>query len=70
VRLAALHRGETIGVVSHGDVIKAALAKVLGLSLDNLESFEIAPGSVSVLALSDGASCVKSINLLSGRSCG
>jgi probable phosphoglycerate mutase len=38
-------------VVSHGDLIKAVLATCLGLSLDHLERFDIAPASTSVLAM-------------------
>jgi broad specificity phosphatase PhoE len=48
-RLQRDHRGKTVLVASHGDVIKAALAGVLGLSLDHLERFDIAPGSLSVI---------------------
>ncbi|HEX5176802.1 MAG TPA: histidine phosphatase family protein [Chthoniobacteraceae bacterium] len=62
IRVAASHPGETIVVVSHGDVIKAALAKFLGLSLDNLERFDVAPASVSVVVIGDGWSQVRSIN--------
>jgi broad specificity phosphatase PhoE len=35
--------------VSHGDVIKAALAFVLGLSLDHHDRLEIDPGSISMI---------------------
>src|SRR3712207_8973628 len=42
--------GQTVALVSHGDVIKAALAKVMHISLDHLEGFEIAPASISVIA--------------------
>jgi broad specificity phosphatase PhoE len=41
-------------VFSHGDVIKAVVATVLGMSLDNLERFDIAPASVTVLAMGPG----------------
>ncbi|HET8747658.1 MAG TPA: histidine phosphatase family protein [Ramlibacter sp.] len=50
-RLAELHPQQHVLVVSHGDVIKAMVATVLGLSLDNLESFDIAPCSISVIAM-------------------
>lgn len=61
-RLRARHEGETVALVSHGDVIKAALAFYLGLSLDNLERFEIAPVSVSVLTTGAGWAQVRLIN--------
>ena len=44
--LASQHREETVALVTHGDVIKAAIAHFLGISLDHLEQFEIAPASV------------------------
>jgi probable phosphoglycerate mutase len=47
--LAAEHGDAQVLVVSHGDVIKAMVARCLGLSLDNLERFEVAPASVSVV---------------------
>jgi broad specificity phosphatase PhoE len=63
--LRALQRefrdGELL-VVSHGDVIKALLAHCLGLSLDHLERFEIAPASLSVLEMGEGWQQVKMVN--------
>ncbi len=50
-RLVARHPRQHVMVVSHGDPLKAAIAGVLGLSLDHLERFELAPASVSVLAM-------------------
>jgi broad specificity phosphatase PhoE len=50
-RLVHAHPEQQVLVVSHGDVIKAMVANVLGLSLDRLESFDIAPCSVSVIAM-------------------
>jgi broad specificity phosphatase PhoE len=50
-------------VVSHGDVIKAMVAAHLGLSLDHLERFDIAPASISRLALGAGWSRLESLNV-------
>jgi broad specificity phosphatase PhoE len=61
-RMQSGYGGRTIALVSHGDVIKAALAHYLGLSLDNLERFEIAPASISVLASGGGWAQVKLVN--------
>jgi broad specificity phosphatase PhoE len=61
-RLGRLHPGQTVLVASHGDVIKAALAGCLGLSLDHLERFEIAPASLSVLAAVDNGWQVRLVN--------
>lgn len=48
--LRIAHPGGTVLVVSHGDVIKAVVARCLRMSLDDLETFDIAPASVSVIA--------------------
>jgi probable phosphomutase (TIGR03848 family) len=53
--LAAEHRDETIVVVSHADVIKAVLAHFLGMPLDTFQRLHVAPASVSVLHLAEGA---------------
>ncbi|MEX1163633.1 MAG: MSMEG_4193 family putative phosphomutase [Nitriliruptor sp.] len=53
--LAAEHGDDTIVVVSHADVIKAVLAHLLGMPLDTFQRLHIAPASVSVVHLADGA---------------
>jgi probable phosphoglycerate mutase len=50
-RIASEHPEDHVLVVSHGDVLKAVVASVLGLSLDHLERFDILPASVTVVAL-------------------
>ena len=50
-RLAARHPGQQVLVASHGDVVKAIVATVLGLSLDHLERFVVAPASVSIVVV-------------------
>src|SRR3546814_302635 len=40
----------TVVMVSHADVIRAAVCHVLGLSPDNWQRFEITPGSISRIA--------------------
>lgn len=62
--LCELHPQEAVALFSHGDVIKAALAGCLGVPLDNVERFEIAPASVSVVDMGPGWDQVK---LLNGR---
>lgn len=54
-RLAAAHRGATIVLVSHADVIKAILAHHLGMGLDLFQRLVVAPASSSVLLLPEGA---------------
>ncbi|WP_427912828.1 histidine phosphatase family protein [Ramlibacter sp. MMS24-I3-19] len=61
-QLRTRHPDRTVLVVSHADVIKAILATALGMSLDLLERFEIAPASVSVLDAGEGWVQVKLVN--------
>lgn len=61
-RLRRLHPAEVVVVFSHGDIIKAAVAGVLGLSVDHIERFEVAPASVSVIDTGDGWAQVKLVN--------
>lgn len=64
--LCKRHGEATIALFSHGDVIKAALAHVLQISLDHLERFEIAPASISVIAFGQSWTQVKAINTRPG----
>ena len=48
-RLGAAHPEQTIALVSHGDVIKAALAYYLGVPLDLSQRIELGPASLSIL---------------------
>jgi broad specificity phosphatase PhoE len=45
------HAGEEIAVVGHGDVIRAALAHYLGMSLDLIQTIGFEPGAVALLEL-------------------
>ncbi|MGQ7792338.1 histidine phosphatase family protein [Faunimonas sp. B44] len=56
------YAGLAVVVVSHADVIRAALAHYLGLPLDNLLRFEISPASVSALAVGDWGGKVLIVN--------
>ncbi|HYZ32187.1 MAG TPA: histidine phosphatase family protein [Crenalkalicoccus sp.] len=60
--LAARHPEARMAVVSHADVIKAAVAGILGLSLDAHDRFEIAPASVSTVVLWPGGGKVLGLN--------
>lgn len=61
-RLRDRHAGQTVAVVSHGDVIKTAVAVALGLPLDGLQRFEISPASVSTLVVGDWGMKVHDLN--------
>ena len=52
-QLRARHRDECVALVSHGDVIKAAVAYFLGVPLDLFGRIEIARAAVSVIAIAD-----------------
>jgi probable phosphoglycerate mutase len=60
-RLERLPAGDVV-LVSHGDVIKAALCWALGLPLDFVHRMEIAPGSISAIELGQGAPLVRGVN--------
>lgn len=60
--LVGAHPHATVAAVSHCDIIRGVIAHHLGLSLDNILRFDIAPASVSRLALSDGSAQVVSVN--------
>jgi probable phosphomutase (TIGR03848 family) len=50
-RVCAKHPKQTVAVVSHADVIKAAVAYYIGLPLDLFQRLVIAPASLTVLEL-------------------
>lgn len=49
-RVAAQHPKGTAALFSHGDVIKAVVAHLIGMPLDMFQRLMIAPASVTVLA--------------------
>jgi broad specificity phosphatase PhoE len=61
-RSAAAEPGKTIAMVSHCDIIRAVIARVLGLSLDHIFRFDIAPASISRLAVGAWGARVISVN--------
>lgn len=61
-RLRRAHPGGRLALVSHGDIIKAALAHAMGLPLDFYGRFEISPASRSVVIAGDWGLKVHSIN--------
>jgi probable phosphoglycerate mutase len=50
-RLRHFHPDEAVVMVSHGDVIRAALAYYLGVPLDLFQRIEISPASMSIVRL-------------------
>ncbi|WP_434025671.1 histidine phosphatase family protein [[Pseudomonas] boreopolis] len=52
-RLRRLHPQQTIAVVSHGDMIRGAVAHYAGIPLDLFHRIEISPASLSVVDVDD-----------------
>jgi len=57
--LARTYSGEQLAIVSHGDVIRAALCWYLGMSLDLIHMLDVAPGGVAALDLTEGAAALR-----------
>jgi probable phosphomutase (TIGR03848 family) len=49
--LRTRHQNETVAIVSHADLIKAAIAYYAGIHLDMFQRLEISPASVSIVEL-------------------
>jgi probable phosphoglycerate mutase len=62
VDLRRRHPDGTVVVVSHGDVIRAALLFALGMPLDLYNRIEIATASLSTVRLDDGGIRVPTVN--------
>jgi probable phosphomutase (TIGR03848 family) len=56
----------TVAVISHGDVIRAALMYFLGMPLDFVQRLEIAPARISIVRLNDWGPRVLQVNGESG----
>jgi probable phosphoglycerate mutase len=60
--LAEKHPAATLAVVSHGDVIRAALTFFLGMPLDFFHRLDILPASISILTLDGTTPVVRQVN--------
>lgn len=60
--LRRIHDGETVAVVSHLDLIRAAIAHYAGIHLDLFQRIEISPASVSVVNLGEDFVRIAAIN--------
>jgi broad specificity phosphatase PhoE len=61
-RARGAHPDQGVVLVSHGDVIKAALLYFLGMPIDGYRLFDIGPASISTLAVGDWGAKVLSMN--------
>lgn len=64
--LVERHRGQVIVAVSHGDPIRAAVAHVLGVSLDLFQRIVIAPASVTAILYRAPGPAVLTLNSVDG----
>jgi probable phosphomutase (TIGR03848 family) len=62
LELRSRHPDERVLLVTHGDVIRAVIAHVLGMPLDFYARLEVAPASISVIALDDRTTRVCRMN--------
>ena len=60
--LSGRHRGESVALVSHGDIIRSALLWGLGMAIDHYSRLEIRTGSVSVLSVEEWGVAVQGVN--------
>jgi broad specificity phosphatase PhoE len=62
IDLAARYPNDSVLVVSHGDVIRAALMYFLGMPIDMLHRIDVAPASVSIVTLDGWTPIVRQVN--------
>jgi probable phosphoglycerate mutase len=60
--IARVHDGQTVAIVTHGDVIRGVVAHYLGLPLDRVISFDVDPASVSRIEVGAQGGRVRSVN--------
>jgi probable phosphoglycerate mutase len=61
-RVRGTHSDQGVVLVSHSDVIKAALLYCLGMPIDAYRLFDISPASISTLVVGDWGAKVLSMN--------
>ena len=61
-KLKIKHPHQTVAVISHADMIKAAIAFYAGIHLDVFHRLEISPCSISIIELYDETAIIKSVN--------
>ena len=59
---AAARPGELIALVTHADVVKAAVVAILSLELQKMHAFDIGPASVTRVVMGDWGGRVLSLN--------
>lgn len=67
-KLCIRHQHETVAVVSHSDIIKAAVAYYAGIHLDMFQRIDISPASVSIIDIYDETARIVLVNDTGGIS--
>jgi probable phosphoglycerate mutase len=62
--VALQHPGGAVAMITHCDIIRAIVAGVLGLSLDHILRFDIAPAGVSRVLVEEWGERLVSLNEL------
>jgi probable phosphomutase (TIGR03848 family) len=60
--IAAAHPKATVAVVTHADVIRLLIAHLVGMHVDHLQRLVVDPGSVTVVAMTDGVARLMKVN--------
>ena len=61
-KLCVQHTNETVAIVSHSDMIKAAIAYFAGIHLDMFQRIEISPASVSIVEVYEETARIMLVN--------
>ncbi len=61
-KLAAKHPEKIVAIISHSDMIKAAIAFYTGMPIDMMQRLEISPASVSIMDLYDDFASLQLLN--------
>ncbi|HKV34526.1 MAG TPA: histidine phosphatase family protein [Pyrinomonadaceae bacterium] len=61
-RLSEQHQNSRVVIVSHADVIKAAVGYVAGTPVDLLQRYEVLPGSVSIIVTDERDTKLLAVN--------
>jgi broad specificity phosphatase PhoE len=62
LEIAAAHPRGTVALVTHADVVRLLLAHGAGMHLDGFSRLAADPGSISAIALEDGAVRILKVN--------
>ena len=63
IRLQLEYSNASVALVSHSDVLKSILMHLLGMPLDLIHRFDLAPASRSIVELYDRGAVIRAINL-------